>query len=479
MLADGETIPSPGQSVIVKMLSDYTPNDAGSLAHAHGSTGIRGDRERRGRLHRRRRRRRRSRPRQPARRSGRLLRVRILGIPGNQTTGQQRVPVIITSLRDDTVGTTVRGVVMYTSRSSRPGLQPVINPARRPSLTTPAAGDGGYIYIGGNSLTEYDPTDPFDGSLINNADISYMTRIEVQGGGIIDTINASPARRAPRPSRPPTGRTSSTGYLAPVNQLNSAMTLTISDSNLADFSDAGVFVHPDAVNALYRDWTGITSTVAPRPFPARGGLVGQPVDLYMYNDTISNSAQGVHINSRQATTRPARALSGRDPEHHVLQRRRTASRPVAPPIQRHDNEFASSNVLAMNNIFDGSNDAVDLDGTTIGSAAERRSASSSTTSSTTTPRTSSRRPTTATSRATSGASLAIPSSSARSGPASMRPPRTSSSSRPRRRSTRAGARSGPSPAATRSIPARIRPSREARSSAPARIPHPPEWRGPR
>ncbi len=39
--------------------------------------------------------------------------IRILGIPGNQTTGQQRVPVIITSLRDDTVGTTVRGVQMY------------------------------------------------------------------------------------------------------------------------------------------------------------------------------------------------------------------------------------------------------------------------------------------------------------------------------------------------------------------------------
>ena len=38
--------------------------------------------------------------------------LRILGIPGNQTTGQQRVPVIITSLRDGTVGTTVRGVVM-------------------------------------------------------------------------------------------------------------------------------------------------------------------------------------------------------------------------------------------------------------------------------------------------------------------------------------------------------------------------------
>ena len=34
-----------------------------------------------------------------------------------------------------------------------------------------------------------------------------------------------------------------------------------------------------------------------KPFPSRGGLDGEPVYLYMYNDTISNSSQGVHINS--------------------------------------------------------------------------------------------------------------------------------------------------------------------------------------
>ena len=57
--------------------------------------------------------------------------IRILGIPGNQTTGQQRVPVIITSLRDDTVGTTVRGVQMYNILEQRPGLQPVVTSIRR------------------------------------------------------------------------------------------------------------------------------------------------------------------------------------------------------------------------------------------------------------------------------------------------------------------------------------------------------------
>ena len=88
-------------------------------------------------------------------------------------------------------------------------------------------------------MTEYDPTDPFDGSIISNADISYMTRIEVQGGGIVNTYNDISGTPGA-----PTLTTADwwdqlTGYLAPVNQLNSPMSLTIEDSNLADFSDAG------------------------------------------------------------------------------------------------------------------------------------------------------------------------------------------------------------------------------------------------
>ena len=83
------------------------------------------------------------------------LEFRILGIPGNQTTGQQRVPVIITSLRDDTVGTTVRGVKMYDILENDPVYQQVVNTnTATNSLTTPQPGDGGYIYIGGNSMTE-------------------------------------------------------------------------------------------------------------------------------------------------------------------------------------------------------------------------------------------------------------------------------------------------------------------------------------
>ncbi len=106
--------------------------------------------------------------------------------------------MIITSLRDDTVGFTVRGVKMDDIWNAAP-VQTFANPTF--SLTTPAAGDGGYIYIGGNSMTEYDPTNPFDGSLIQDADITYLTRIEVQGGGILDTVKPSGTPGAPAAHR--------------------------------------------------------------------------------------------------------------------------------------------------------------------------------------------------------------------------------------------------------------------------------------
>ena len=64
------------------------------------------------------------RPASPLVDPGAYSELRILGIPGNQTTGQQRVPVIITSLRDDTVGTTVRGVVMDNIFNSYPTAGP-------------------------------------------------------------------------------------------------------------------------------------------------------------------------------------------------------------------------------------------------------------------------------------------------------------------------------------------------------------------
>ena len=117
LLADGETIPSPGQSVIVKLFNDNTPNDAGRQSGARPSArpasapfenagagfvvGVDDGVD----------------PPAPARWSIPVPTPSCASwaFPGNQTTGQQRVPVILTSLRDGTVGTTVRGVSWTTS----------------------------------------------------------------------------------------------------------------------------------------------------------------------------------------------------------------------------------------------------------------------------------------------------------------------------------------------------------------------------
>src|SRR5208283_6060003 len=148
-------------------------------------------------------------------------------------------------------------------------------------------GDGGYIYIGSNSLTTYNLTDPREGSLIDNADVSYMTRIEIQGGGIVDETSTV--------TDPGVWLGTKSGYgndpfgpssPSPLEQLNTAMAVRISDTNINDFADAGVFVHPLGVPALVRT---VSTTGASEP--TRGTLDGEGVTLYMVNDTISNTPQ--------------------------------------------------------------------------------------------------------------------------------------------------------------------------------------------
>ncbi len=122
LLADGETIPSPGQSVIVKL---YNDEHAQRRRHRQPGDelrldGRRGVRERAARASSSASTTASIPPASPTRRSGCVFRAPHPGHPGNQTTGQQRVPVIITSLRDDTVGTTVRGVVMDDIWNSAP-----------------------------------------------------------------------------------------------------------------------------------------------------------------------------------------------------------------------------------------------------------------------------------------------------------------------------------------------------------------------
>src|SRR5208337_4997201 len=269
------------------------------------------------------------------------------------TTGQQRVPVILTSLRDDTVGVTARGVKMYDIFNSYP-----VGPSTKykgQSLTTPAAGDGGYIYIGGNSLTTYNLTDPREGSLIDNADISYMTRIEIQGGGIVDETSTV--------TDPGVWQTTKTGYGSPLEQLNTAMAVRISGSNINAFADAGVFVHPMSANALVRTVSATGATA-----PVRGTLKGEGVTLYMYNDTISNTPQGINAEAESVDD-----SSGESPMQLVLlnntfYKDRYAIQTIAPQYNfattaNGQNLLSHVITLAMDNIFDGSSiAAVDIEG---------------------------------------------------------------------------------------------------------------------
>ena len=348
LLANGETIPSPGQSVIVKMLNDEAPNNVGAanLATTFGSTGT-GASQNAGAgfafgvedgV---------DPPTSPLVDPGAYSELRILGIPGNQTTGQQQVPVILTSLRDDTVGTTVRGVVMDDIFNDFPTAAIVaglggVNVGT--NLTTPEPGDGGYIFIGGLSMTEYDPTSPFEGSIINNADISYMTRIEVQGGGIIDQGGTGGWLEE------------KAGLAGAATQFNSAMMFTISDSNLNEFADAAVFAHPEAPQAALVSLDGGPPTRSATP-----DLDGEPVYIYLYNDTITNSAVGVQINSENTNDTAGESGYVAVLLNNTFYDDPLALMTIAPQFNGHERAKRSVSVLAMNNIFYGStNTAVNL-----------------------------------------------------------------------------------------------------------------------
>lgn len=297
LLADGTRIGRPGETALVKLMSDYAPwsaglgvfgsvgvaatNSSGTNVGAGFVVGVDNGVD------------------PPTDYSGGVVdsgsgsQIRFVGIPGNESTGQQRVPVVLTSLRDGSVGKTVRGVNMFNIYN-----RDVLFPTR--DLKAPAPGDGGNIYFGGNSLTDYNLFDPRDGNLIDNADIRYMTRIEIQGGGIIDVANATEGNFA-----------SQKLGLTPLTQFNSAQAMTISNSNLAYFSEAAVFAHANSANALIRD---VSSLASPNPgtfFPVIRDTVttqrGQGVTLFMYGNTISNSAVGVEAHSDNVS--PARSNS--------------------------------------------------------------------------------------------------------------------------------------------------------------------------
>lgn len=333
LLADGSTIARPGESMVVKFLNDplnsalsTVPGDAvngsvgGNMASQAGAGFIvgvddgvdpPGASELIG--------------------SGWDAQLRIIGIAANETTGQARVPVVFTSLLDSSVPRTVRGIdqssTFVNAATSRYNsfLQ---------GRTTPKAGDGGLIYFGGLMLTDYNLWDSRDGSIVQDADISYMTRIEVQGGGISDLFNTNPTPvPAPDPAPPNTNttldlndnvraqQTGSNGFyilvppVAPstiptyrfipsaqayLNEFNTAQAMTFANSNFRNFSSAGILAHPGQANGLFRNvgatiGTGDTAIINGQV--GRSGFAGQPVDLFLYNNTFSNMPVGVRMNS--------------------------------------------------------------------------------------------------------------------------------------------------------------------------------------
>lgn len=321
LLANGSHIPRPGESLVVKLLNDpanlpigdgvngmpasniMTDNRGGAGFIVGQDDGVDPTAD-------------------PYLDAGAMAQLRIVGIAGNETTGQQRIPVVMTSLHDDSVGTTVRGVKMFQAQAG--------------NTTAPAAGDGGVILFGANSLSDYNLYDPRDGSIIDNADIRFLTRIEQQGGGIMYGGASDPW-------------TNKLG-ITPATQFNTYKAMTISNSNLASFSQVGVISHPSGVNAL---------DVAPPTTPGGFTLVtrdgkarGEGTLMFMVNNTITNMPVGVRIVSENVnnTNFPSPAVG-------VFLNNTFANDPFGiqtqAPAFNGQNDLSHVYFLVMDNIFAG------------------------------------------------------------------------------------------------------------------------------
>jgi hypothetical protein len=271
--------------------------------------------------------------------------MRFLGIGANQTTGQSRIPVVITSVHDSTVGTTVRGVKQFTAIDG--------------DTTAAAAGDGGLIYFGGNGRTDYSVLDPRGGSLIDNADIRYIARIELQGGGIIrgvdlnadntfDTKDNAYAQKAGVFPPLANGQPNPLDYQI---QYNGEHAMMISNSNLANFRDDGVFVH-HGFNLLV---TGVGTT-------PRSGQAGEPILLYMVNNTMVGMPTAIKVIGDQNSDNN----NSPEPTEVVLLNNTFYNNPVFANLSAIDINFATPQIsaqihlIAMDNIIDGSTSNVVL-----------------------------------------------------------------------------------------------------------------------
>lgn len=358
ILANGEEVGRPGESPIIKMLNQYAVQNATSLDTPGTST-----------LH----------DRQvgagfivgvddgidPPAAGGALpdegwgSQIRFVGIGSNETTGQTRVPVILTSLRDTTVGRTIRGVTMN---------QTLFQPLSRyvssdgsalvGDAVTPSAGDAGSIYFGGMMQTDYNLFDPRGGSIIDNADLKFLTRIELQGGGIFDAADLNADNSI---NLDDAWRNQKLGTLNPRNQFNSSIAMTISNSNLSNFSSAGVFVHP-GFDALVRTLPlQQPQPGAFLPITRVGGLRGLGVDLFLYNNVLANMPIGVRVNAETGDNTTGQTpmqvillnntfYNMRQPDTADPDTVAAAFQTVAPNFNG-QNSLSHVYYLAMNNIF--------------------------------------------------------------------------------------------------------------------------------
>ncbi|WZO99777.1 Ig-like domain-containing protein [Isosphaeraceae bacterium EP7] len=351
LLANGEIIGKPGESLVVKLLNDYAPAGngvSGSTSSVVGGAGfivgvdngIDPDAD-------------------SLIDPGVDASIRILGVPANETTGQSRVPVIITSLRDNSIARTVRGVDQSVSAPSFTGAA--------------AAGDGGIIFVGGLAKTSGNLYDPTSGTVIDNADIRYMTRIEFQGGGLIrNAIDTGPPTTDGSPIVPDGSYTNAddlrgqlngispiTGNFDPTLASQSTLAVRIATTNLSNFSQTGVLAHP-GFNLLANN-----PALNPGPTdPAfiRTGVRGRPVDLYLVNNTLNTMPIGVRVVS-ETTVGPfgqfsTTADSQQQPFYVALLNNTfyntdTGLQTAGQPLQvgTSFNLYSSVRWLALNNIF--------------------------------------------------------------------------------------------------------------------------------
>ncbi|WP_152050601.1 S8 family serine peptidase [Tautonia marina] len=347
LLSNGERIARPGEELVVKLFNDtpignpgpgdaidpalsmQTPNVTGNLFGAGFNVGYDDGAD----------------PDQPSPTvdPGYGSQIRIVGIGSNESTGQQRVPVVITSLRDNTAGPVVRGVDQSDTWFAD-------FRGRNIPLDTPAPGDGGMIGIGGGSLFDYNLFDPRNGSLIDNADIRYLHRIEFQAGGIVDAFDLDDSDAIDLADQL---RFQKLG-LDPATQYNAQHGWTVSNSNLSSFRDAGILAD-QGFDLIARELTDIGGNLT-AGFPARiSGQRGQPVNLFLVNNTIANMPVGVRVNATTGNNDTSQSPTQIVMLHNTFYNNGVGFRAEAPAYAGGPPPNSLSHVyfFGMNNIFDG------------------------------------------------------------------------------------------------------------------------------